>query len=88
MSLKSLFSFARGSIGIWSELRKIRQLFEWYLDHSDIGLPPSARSAREAVNDKAEHGELDEEQLADAAVQQLLKDLAEGKEVDTKWRPW
>lgn len=88
MSLKSLLSSARGSIGIWSELRKLRQLFEWYLQNTEIGLPPSTRDATASKLDPSEHTILDEDTEADLAVAQLLRDLGEGKDPGTKWRPW
>lgn len=94
--IKALARFARGVVGVWSELRKLRTLLEWVLCNGltgtfgaqsftihALGLPPSEKEQRAAEGEKVEHvGMVDEETLAADRLVDVYRRRAAGRGVE------
>jgi hypothetical protein len=94
--IKSLTRLARGFLGIWSELRRLRILLEWILCNGltgewagqrltihALGLPPTSKEQREAEAEKNEYqADPDEELLAADALVDFYKRKSKGETID------
>lgn len=93
--MKSLIKLTRAFVGVWSEFRRIRLLLEWIMTNGLVGtigpdrfelyptgLPPTAKEIKDAVAEKIEYSEVDEEVLAGQRAVELLKRRAKGEEID------
>lgn len=95
--LKLLLKYLRGTVGIWSQLRRLTTLIEWNLvqgleietnhDYTRFritgSLPPSTKDVEDSIKDKIEVvPELSEEERAAMAAVEILRKRSKGEKLD------
>lgn len=81
--MKSLLRLARGFYGIWSQLRRLNRLLEHIVLHhpafDGIGLPPTEREVRAAMEEPIETVPVDEEFIAGQRALEILRKRRKGE---------